>query len=692
MLHDLLPGDLPAELPATIVERSEGNPLYVEEIVRVLIDDGVLRATKGSGWELARRVEDVELPRSIQGLIAARLDGLPEDEKAVLQDAAVVGRGFWTGAVARLAGRDVAAVREALGRLRVKELVVPHEPSSFSDEQEFAFRHLLIRDGAYESLPKALRAEKHAEVARWAEERAGDRAEEIAELIATHYLEALRYEDELGGGEHGDLERTAYRWARAAGDRANALWLRAEAVRWYREALRLGELADVPAADRAAIAKAHTRAAWGTVATEETERAGRHALSLFEAAGDELGAGWAQSQLVLPLFQQGKDEEAQRAGEKAVARLQSLGETPELAEALHLLGWYHWRRGHADETELPLRRSIAMATRVDAGLVRAAAMQTLAVQLLTIGRTEEGLVMIEEAYRLAKEVGESGNLLRIYNNLPSTLGDYASDYRRASEFAREGLELARKAGSIGNTGWILGTLGDLTDVLGDLPAAEDMQREAIEVATAAGDEPLLGMRRQALAWTLTQRGRLDEAEESFQLAVDMMREIPEVQYELWACSTKSVLAELRGRDEEAIQELRRGVDLARAYNVDQVPLIFLELVRMLVRAGDREAAGKYTDLTDRARAPFARACAVAVEGLLAESPVESIRLLQDAAEKVDALGVRVELARVLLDQGRAMRRAGENPRAMFERARDLLIECDARLFLPEAEAELASEA
>jgi tetratricopeptide (TPR) repeat protein len=643
----------------------------------------VLRATKGSEWELARPVEDVELPRSIQGLIAARLDGLPDDEKVVLQDAAVVGRGFWTGAVARLSGRDAADVREALGRLRVKELVVPHEPSSFSDEQEFAFRHLLIRDGAYDSLPKALRAEKHAEVARWAEERAGDRAEEIAELIATHYLEALRYEDELGGGERGDLEHTAYRWARAAGDRANALWLRAEAVRWYREALRLAESADVSTADRAAVAKAHTRAAWGTVSTEETERAGREALALFEAAEDELGAGWAQSQLILFLFQQGKDEEAQRAGEDAVARLQPLGETPELAEALHWLGWYHWRRGHTDETELPLRRSIAMATRVGAALVRAAATQTLAVHLFQIGRTEEGLVMIEEAYRLAKEIGESTNLLRIYNNLPSTLGDYASDYRRASEVAREGLEASRKSGSIGNTGWILGTLGDLTAVLGDLPTAEDIQREAIDVATAAGDEPLLGMRRQSLAWVLAQRGRLDEADKSLEKAMDLMREIPEVQYELWASVTKAILAELRGREEEAIHELRRGVDLARAYNVDQSPQIFLELVRVLVRAG------KYTDLTERARAPFARACAIAVQGLLAEDPDEAIRLLQDAVDKMDGLGARVELSRALLDLGRAMRRAGRDPRTTFERARGLLIECDARLFLPEAEAELA---
>jgi predicted ATPase len=165
MLEDLLTGALTEELVGTIVQLSEGNPLYVEELVRKLIDDGVLRATEAARWEVATSVSELELPRSIQALIAARLDGLPDDEKAFLQDAAVVGRVFWVGAVAALSGRSVPEVRDALGRLRVKELVLPNDPPSFSDEHEFTFRHVLIRDGAYDSLPKALRVEKHEQVA-----------------------------------------------------------------------------------------------------------------------------------------------------------------------------------------------------------------------------------------------------------------------------------------------------------------------------------------------------------------------------------------------------------------------------------------------------------------------------------------------------------------------------------------------
>ena len=128
MLSDLLAGGMTDDLERAVVERSEGNPLFVEEIVRKLIDDGVLRATSAATWEVAKPTTDVELPRSIQGLIATRLDGLPADEKAVMQDAAVVGRVFWSGAVATLGGRTPEQVRDALGRLRVKELVLHIDP------------------------------------------------------------------------------------------------------------------------------------------------------------------------------------------------------------------------------------------------------------------------------------------------------------------------------------------------------------------------------------------------------------------------------------------------------------------------------------------------------------------------------------------------------------------------------------
>ena len=694
MLTDLLGPDLTSEVRDLIVERSEGNPLYVEEIVRMLIDDGVLRATEAAMWEVARPVADVEVPRSIQGLIATRLDGLPDDEKTILQDAAVVGRVFWTGAVAALAGMDPAASRDALSRLRVKELVLPHEPSSFSDEQEFAFRHNLIRDGAYDSLPKSLRAEKHVGVGRWAQERAGDRAEEIAELIATHYLEARRYLDELGvaGEERAAIDVEGYRWARAAGDRAAALWQRAEAVRWYRAALGLAEAAGATTADRAGLAHRLTAVGLATESAGSNAGAARLALDLYASIGDEANAGWAQAQLAFALFQQGKDEEAQPEATAAIARLEPLGESEALAVALQTLAQYLVRRGRDEEGESIVRRALSMAERVRAPVVVADATQTLSMTLSQQGRSKEAVETIEEAYRLAKESGDQSVLLRVYNNHPSIVSTFGSDHRRALDVLREGIELAERAGAVGNLAWLIGTLSDITRDLGDLEETERTEREAIALAEEAEDEPLRGIRLNGLAWVVFLRGRLDEAEELQHESHAILQGNPEPQAEVYAFETEGAIALARGREAEALEHLRRGVEMARGFTLDQAPQLFYELVRLLLRTGDRAAADGYRDLSSPGRPPAANAFAVAIEGLLEEDPRRAAGLLRDAAGAFERLGMRIAQARVLVDLGEALVRAGEDPRPPLEQARGLLVACDARIYLPEVDALLASSA
>ena len=694
MLDDLLAGGMTDELERAVVERSEGNPLYVEEIVRKLIDDGVLRASGASRWEVARPTAEVELPRSIQGLIAARLDGLPADEKSVLQDAAVVGRVFWTGAVAALGGRSAEEIRDALGRLRVKELVLHIDPPSFSGEHEFTFRHALIRDGAYESLPKSLRATKHEQVARWAQMKAGDRADDIAELIATHDLEALRYLDELGdtGQSRAEVQASAYRWTKAAGERAAALRLPAEASRWYREALRLAERTGVPDAERAEIARALTRASFGTRPNEETDWACRTALASFEAAGDELGAGWAQSWLVLILFQQGREDEALATGQRAVERLEPFGETPELAGALRQLGQFHWRRGSSAEADACLRRAVAMAGRVGATDVRAAAMQDLGVNLSQTGHPKEALETLEVAFRLAKEVDDPINLQRIHNNFASTLADFGSDYPRALEVGREGLAMARRGGGFGWLGWIEGTVGEVALALGDLDEAEQMTRDALQHGLSAGDEPLIGLRYVILAEVLRLRGRLDDASAAMEAADEFLRNHSEPQGEIPRAGIAGELALARGHEEEAISHLRRGVEIASRYNVDQDPQVEVALIRLLIHRGEREEAERARAILARGAAPFSLACIELADGLLAEAPEEARSRLQDATERLEALGTRIDLARALLDLGRAERRAGIDPRRSFERAREILVGCDAQLYIPEADAELAAQA
>ena len=686
MLSDLLAGGMTDDLERAVVERSEGNPLFVEEIVRKLIDDGVLRATGAATWEVAKPTTDVELPRSIQGLIATRLDGLPADEKAVMQDAAVVGRVFWSGAVATLGGRTPEQVRDALGRLRVKELVLHIDPPSLSGELEFTFRHALIRDGAYESLPKSLRATKHEQVARWAQMKAGDRADEIAELIATHELQALSYLDELGdtSSQRSELEASAFRWTRTAGARANALGLQAEACRWYRQALRLSELVAADVADRAAIARTLAEASLGTEPVEATEQACRIALELYEAAGDEQGAGWAESSLVMVLLMSGRADEARAIGEHAVQRLEPFGETPELASALRRLGAFYWRSGESALADAELRRAADMAARVGALDVRSAAMQDLGDQ----PRTERTRGRIDRVPGGSVRAGEgsgndANNLQRLYNNLASTLADFGSQYRRAREIA-----LGRARDGPSGRGIRMDRLdrrhrsSEISVALGDLADAETWLATPLEYALASGDAPLTGMRYVVLAWILLLRGKLDEAEPYLAEATRYLEGNHEPQLQLALSEVYADAASARGDDEDALVHLRRGAEVASRYNVEQGGPMMLDLIRSLLDHGEVDEARRAREVLGRGEAPRTRTFAVVADGLMAEDPNDAVRLLREACASLEEIGVRIDLARALLDLGRAERRAGIDGRASFERAREILVACDARCSSP----------
>ena len=680
MLSDLLAGGMTDDLERAVVERSEGNPLFVEEIVRKLIDDGVLRATGAATWEVAKPTTDVELPRSIQGLIATRLDGLPADEKAVMQDAAVVGRVFWSGAVATLGGRTPDQVRDALGRLRVKELVLHIDPPSLSGELEFTFRHALIRDGAYESLPKSLRAAKHEQVARWAQMKAGDRADEIAELIATHELEALRYFDELGdsSSQRAQVETSAFRWTRTAGDRANALGLYVEACRWYRDALRLGELVGAGAADRVTIARDLVEASFGSESVEESEQICRLTLELYEELGDERGAGWTEAALVMVLFNGGHAEEAEAIGKHAVQRLEPLGETFELASALRQLGQFYWRKGDSEKADAALRRAAEIAARIGALDVRSAALQDLGINLGQSGHAVESIATLEEAFELAKNGNDANNLQRLYNNFASTLADFGSQYRRALEIGSEGLAMAYRGGGPGWTAWIAGTVSEISVALGDLSEAEDLARDTVEYALASGDTPLTGMRHVVLAWILLLRGKPDEAEPLLAEAAIYLEGNREPQLQLALSEVYADAASARDDDDAALAHLRAGAEVASRYNVEQGGPMMLDLIRSLLDRGEIDEARRAREVLGRGEAPRTRTFAVVADGLMAEDPNEAVRLLGEACASLEEIGVRIDLARALLDLGRAERRAGIDGRASFERAREILVACDAR--------------
>ncbi|MDP9254953.1 MAG: AAA family ATPase, partial [Actinomycetota bacterium] len=206
MLWQLGAAPLPEALRRSVLTAAEGNPLFVQELVRMLIDDGII-VQGDAGWQATTTVGELTMPPTIQALLAARLDQLEAAERDIAQRASVVGQVFWSGAVRDLcletARQHLASRLHALVR---KELVVP-ETSTLAAEDAFRFSHILVRDAAYAGLAKRTRAELHERFAIWLETTRGDRAAEHEEIIGYHLEQAAAYRSELG--DTTDAQRVA---------------------------------------------------------------------------------------------------------------------------------------------------------------------------------------------------------------------------------------------------------------------------------------------------------------------------------------------------------------------------------------------------------------------------------------------------------------------------------------------------
>jgi predicted ATPase len=184
--------DIPSQLRDLVVEGSEGNPFYVEELIKMLINDGVIQSGHGYWQVELERLANVSVPSTLTGVIQARLDRLPDKERALLQRASVVGRLFWDAAVAELSmdaveGFERGEIITLLEDVRERELVFRREHSTFAETEEYIFKHALLRDVTYETVLLSLRRIYHKQVAIWLEVVAGDRLGEYLGLIASHY-------------------------------------------------------------------------------------------------------------------------------------------------------------------------------------------------------------------------------------------------------------------------------------------------------------------------------------------------------------------------------------------------------------------------------------------------------------------------------------------------------------------------
>jgi tetratricopeptide (TPR) repeat protein len=435
LLRGLVPG-LPGELRATIRDRADGVPLYAVETVRMLLDRGLLEP-EGDGYRVSGSVEALEVPETLHALIAARLDGLEPAERRVLEDAAVLGKTFMQRGLAAISGTDESDLEPILASLVRKELLTIQTDPRSPERGQYGFLQALVQRVAYETLARRERKSRHLAAAGYLEREAGLEPDEIAEVIAAHYLDAHAADPE---GEDADIvERQAREWLCRAGERAAALAAPDDARRSFD---RAAALTDDDSERARLLERAGAMADVAGDSVTATERL-REARMLFEGADLTHDAARATARLSLALWKLARGEEALELLEPALEVLSRDEPDQDIAQLAAEAGRIHYFQGDDEMARERIELALEIAEREGFAAVVSGALNTKA--LILRGRPNESRALMREALAIALEHDLVAEALRAYNNLSviSISEDRWDESRRCNE---AGFELARARG------------------------------------------------------------------------------------------------------------------------------------------------------------------------------------------------------------------------------------------------------
>jgi tetratricopeptide (TPR) repeat protein len=550
-------GELAEEARRRIADRAAGNPLFIEELLAMLLDEGVLERENGR-WSVASDLEAVGVPGTIQALLAARLDRLPPEERRVIERGAVEGELFHADAVSALLDEVGDPGRELASLVR-KEILRPVR-GTLGAEEAFRFRHLL-RDAAYAGIPKGLRADLHARFADWLEQAAGERSSEYEEILGYHLEQAYGYRVELGPQDEaaaGVAGRAAH-WLGAAGRRATARGDMPAATRLLERARAL-----MPPGSTERL-ELELTLGWALQQAGEFSRAEElfGSVSAGAAAGGdrslELRGLLARMEVRNVLQTEGSAGATFELVDEVVPELERLGDDQGLARA--------WRlRSYAD---ISLCRYGAAAEALERSLVHAERAGNDAVRSEILGwlptRIFRGPMHAEPALRRCRELFE-----RAAGDRPAEAGALAGialleaisgRFReaRAAEARSRAIKEELGLGFLLAVGLIW--RAEIEGFAGDAVAGERAARAAAEFLGARGDTGFSPTASLLLADALLVQGRSEEAREALRAAETAMAS-DDLFSVVMADRVGAKLLALEGRAAEAEEAARRGVELA----------------------------------------------------------------------------------------------------------------------------------
>jgi tetratricopeptide (TPR) repeat protein len=439
LLAGMVPG-LPATVAQAILSRAEGIPLYAVETVRMLLDQGLLEQA-GDGYRPTGPIDDLQVPETLHGLIAARLDGLGPVERRLVEDAAVLGKSFAPDALAAVAGTTTDALQEPLRSLVRREVLsVTSDPRS-PDRGKYEFVQDLLRRVAYETLSRHERKAKHIAVATYLEEEQGVDDDDVVEMIAAHYLDALRSVPDAA--DAAQTRATARAMLLRAGDRAATLAAPAESLRYFIQALELTD-------DALGRARLEERAGQAAATAGRSDEARHHmdrAMAAYTRHGDDHAAARVSARLAEVDFFEGSLTAAIDRMTAALAVLSSDPVDADITEVSAQLARLLFFVGRSAEALPHLEIALANAERLMLQEVLAQALNTKSLVLLAEQRPTESDALLDKALSVALENDLHAAALRAYFNLADRLAD-TGRVAEALDIYRVGLAHARRVGDL----------------------------------------------------------------------------------------------------------------------------------------------------------------------------------------------------------------------------------------------------
>jgi tetratricopeptide (TPR) repeat protein len=577
LLAGLVPG-LPLELRAQILARAEGVPLYAVETVRMLLDRGLL-VQEGSVYRPVGQVETLEVPETLQALIAARLDGLSPEERRLLQDGAVFGKTFTRQALTAIAGIEEDQLERLLaGLVRKEVLSIQADPRS-PEHGQYGFLQDLVRRVAYETLSKHERKTRHLAAAAQMEQAFASE-QEVVEVLASHYLAA--YHAAPDDPDAAEIKQRAADLLARAGERAASLAASEEAEHYFGQAAALTE----QPLEQARLLERSGEMANRAGRTEPAQTAFEHALGLFQEAGERHQAARVTARLGEVERRRGHLEEALDRMEHAWAELKDEQPDEDIAALATELGRIHWLRDELDTSAARLEVALEIGEAFRLTEVLAQALNTKGMVAKGRSRCEEAQALMERALKIAHENELSGAALRAYNNL----GDILHVQDRCEEAAallEEGIAYARRFGQRNSEQILLGELSWSHAARGLWPEALALLQEVPEARLAELNPTFL----LALPEPLVAQDKLEDARHLLSLHA---RHETSADYQERTSygAAATVVLRAQGKEHEALTTASNALDeLLETHPTDQATKVAVpQALEAALALGEREQA------------------------------------------------------------------------------------------------------